>query len=76
MKDIAIDLEAAIHEDRRHLDQMGSSFDRVASAMRGTMTNLQHMLNTGGSKHMCMLVSFVLAVFFALYWLMSIKERR
>jgi blocked-early-in-transport protein 1 len=71
MKHLAFDIEAAIQTDRLHLDQMSGGFDRVGSAMRGTMAHLNKMLSTGGSKHMCYLVSFVLAVFFFLYWLMK-----
>jgi len=71
--------------DKRNLDAMSSGFERVQLAMRGTLTNLNKMLNTGGSKHMCYLgkllggirraltraVMFVVCVFLVLYWFMK-----
>lgn len=71
MKDIASGIGTALENDKRQLDEMGSSFDRVSTMMRGAVGNVNKMLQTGGSKHMCYLVSFILGLFFVLYWLMK-----
>jgi len=71
MKNLAYDIEAAIQEDHHLLDQTGSSFEKVTSLMRGTISNVTQMLATGGSKHMCYLILFVVCLFFGFYWLMK-----
>jgi len=71
MKNLATDIEAAIQEDQALLDQTGSSFDRVTLLMKGTLGNVNKMLTTGGSKHMCYLVTFIVCLFLGLYWLMK-----
>lgn len=71
MKNLATDIEAAIQEDQLLLEQTGSGFDRVTMMMKGTLGNVNKMLSTGGSKHMCYLVSFVVCLFLGLYWLMK-----
>ena len=71
MRGIAFDIEAAIQEDKKVVDSLGGSFERVTAMMRGTVSSVQKMLETGGSRHMAMLIGFILAVFFVLYWLMK-----
>jgi blocked-early-in-transport protein 1 len=71
MKDLAFDIEAAIQEDRKELEQTSLSFDKVTMMMKGTLGNVNKMLATGGSKHMCYLVAFIVCLFMALYWLMK-----
>ena len=71
MKNLAGDIEAAIQEDHSLLNQTGSTFDKVSIMMRGTLGNVNKMLATGGSKHMCYLIMFIVALFLGLYWLMK-----
>ena len=71
MKNLAGDIEAAIQEDHNVLDQTGSTFDKVTTMMRGTLGNVNKMLATGGSKHMCYLIAFIVCLFLTLYWLMK-----
>ena len=71
MLGLALDIESQLKEDKALLDQTGSSFDRVTGLMKGTISNITQMLNTGGSKHMCYLVTFIVCVFLTLYWLMK-----
>jgi blocked early in transport 1 len=70
MRFIASDIEAAIKDDHELLNQTGSTFDRVSSMMKGTLGNVNKMLTTGGSKHMCYLIAFIVCLFMTLYWLM------
>ena len=39
--------------------------------MSGTMRKLGTLLNSGSQRHMCYLVLFVVAVFIALWWIIS-----
>jgi blocked-early-in-transport protein 1 len=71
MKNLAVDIEEGIAKDKILLDNMSGSFENVTNMMKGTLGNVQKMLATGGSKHMCYLVLFILAVFFVLYFLMK-----
>lgn len=71
MKNLATDIEAAIQEDHTILNNTSSTFDRVTGMMRGTIGNVNKMLSTGGSKHMCYLVMFIVCLFLSLYWLMK-----
>jgi len=71
MKTLAGDIEAAIQEDHTLLDQTSSTFDRVTMMMKGTLGNVNKMLATGGSKHMCYLVAFIVGLFLTLYWIMK-----
>lgn len=71
MHSVARDIESGLMEDNALLKDTGNTLDKVASMMRGTLGNVQQMLNTGGSKHMCYLVSFIVCLFFVLYWLMK-----
>jgi len=71
MKNLAGDIEAAIQEDHAILNQTGSAFDKVSIMMRGTLGNVNKMLSTGGSKHMCYLITFIVCLFLGLYWLMK-----
>ena len=73
MLNLARDVESLLEEDKRLLNNMDGSFDRVTAMMRGTLGSVQKMLETGGTRHMSMLICFILAVFFVLYWLMSAK---
>lgn len=73
MLSLARDVESLLEQDKHLINNMDSSFDRVTAMMRGTVGQVQKMLETGGAKHMSMLVCFILAVFFVLYWLMSVK---
>lgn len=71
MRNIAFDLEQQLQEDHALLNQTGSNMDRVSQMMRTTLGNVTQMLNTGGSKHMCYLILFIVCLFLGLYSLMK-----
>jgi blocked-early-in-transport protein 1 len=71
MKHLAGDIEAAIQDETPFLAQTAAAFDKATMLMRGTLGNVNKMLTTGGSKHMCYLISFIVGVFLVLYWFMK-----
>lgn len=71
MRNIAFDLEQQLQEDHTLLNHTGSNMDRVSQMMKTTLGNVNQMLNTGGSKHMCYLILFIVLLFLGLYTLMK-----
>jgi blocked-early-in-transport protein 1 len=71
MREIAFDLDQQLKEDNSLIDQAGSGLERVTNMMKSTLGNVNQMLATGGSKHMCYLILFIVVVFMGLYSLMK-----
>lgn len=70
LKELSLQINGEVNTQNKLLDGMGGTFGQTGELMSGTMKKLQHMINTGGSKHMCYLICFVVAVFFVLYFLL------
>ncbi|ETV72361.1 hypothetical protein H257_12511 [Aphanomyces astaci] len=73
LKKMTQDINNAVKEDNKFLDGMGQDFDNTDSLMGGTLKKLGNMMDTGGGKHMWMLIGFVVVVFVLLYFLMTGK---
>ncbi|KAF0698851.1 Aste57867_10528 [Aphanomyces stellatus] len=73
LKEMTKAINTAVKEDNKFLDGMGQDFDNTDSLMGGTLKKLGSMMEQGGSKHMFLLIAFVVVVFVLLYFLMTGK---
>lgn len=69
LKQISLDIGVEVKEQNRMLENVDHDMAHSQSMMGKTLQSLQHMVNTGGSKHMCYLVLFIFAIFLLVYWL-------
>jgi len=70
LKDVAVSINGEVTAQNDFLSSMEGTFGRTGQLMSGTLKKLQVMINTGGSKHMCYLIVFVVGIFFLLYFLL------
>jgi blocked-early-in-transport protein 1 len=63
-----------VKDQNSFLDKAATDFSNTSNLLSGTVKKVQQMLASGGSKHMCHLVCFVVGVFFLLYFLMKWKS--
>jgi blocked-early-in-transport protein 1 len=73
LKGLTIDIGNEVREQNSLLDQMGDGFTNVGDMIQGSLRRIGTMLESGGSKHMCYMVSFVVFVVVFLYWMMTFK---
>jgi blocked-early-in-transport protein 1 len=66
LKYISIQINDEVGSQNNLIDNMGGTFGQTGQLMSGALKKLKHMIDTGGSKHMCYLISFVVALFFVL----------
>jgi len=71
LKQLSIDIGVEVKEQNRMLNDMEVDFESTQGLMKKTLTNLTHLINSGGSKHMCYLVAFIFAIFMLVYWLVK-----
>ena len=73
LKGLTIDIGNEVREQNSLLDQMGDGFSNVGDMIQGSMRRIGSMLESGGAKHMCYMVGFVVFVVIFLYWMMTFK---
>ncbi|EQC41685.1 hypothetical protein SDRG_01643 [Saprolegnia diclina VS20] len=73
LKDLTRTINNQVTEDNRFLGDMDRAFSNTESLMGGTLKKLGTMMEQGGPKHMCMLITFVVVVFVLMYLLMTGK---
>lgn len=73
LKGLTIDIGNEVREQNSFLDNMGDGFMNTRDLLQGSMRRIGTMLETGGSKHMCYMVAFVVFVVVFLYWMMTFK---
>mmetsp|Transcript_11450 Transcript_11450/g.13129 ORF Transcript_11450/g.13129 Transcript_11450/m.13129 type:complete len:148 (+) Transcript_11450:67-510(+) len=73
LKHFAVNIGAELETQNRQLDEMSGQMGGVGELMGGALKQLEVMLNTGGSKHMCYLIGFIVGLFLVLYMLLSWK---
>jgi blocked-early-in-transport protein 1 len=73
LKGLTMDINSEVKEQNSLLDNMGDSFGNTRDALQGSLRRMQHMLESGGARHMCYMVGFVVFVMVFLYWLMTHK---
>lgn len=73
LKGLTIDIGNEVREQNSLLDQMGDGFMNTRDLLQGSLRRIGTMLESGGSKHMCYMVGFVVFVVVFLYWVMTFK---
>lgn len=73
LKSLTIDIGNEVREQNSLLDNMGDGFSTTRDLLQGSLRRIGVMLERGGSKHMCYMVAFIVAVMVFLYWVMSYK---
>jgi blocked-early-in-transport protein 1 len=68
LKGLTIDIGNEVKEQNSLLDDMGDGFSGVSDMLGTSLKRIGTMLSTGGAKHMCYLVTFVVAIMVFLYW--------
>ncbi len=71
LKGLTIDIGNEVREQNSLLDQMGDGFASTGDLLAGSLRKIGTMLESGGAKHMCYMVGFIVAVFVLLYMLMK-----
>jgi len=73
LKGLTIDIGNEVREQNSLLDQMGDSFGNTGDLLSGSLRRIGTMLESGGPKHMCYMVGFIVFVMVFLYWVMTHK---
>lgn len=73
LKGLTIDIGNEVREQNSFLDSMGDGFENTRDMLQGSLLRIGTMLESGGAKHMCYMVGFVVFVVVFLYWMMSYK---
>ena len=68
LKGLTIEIGNEVREQNTLLDDMGDGFGAVQNLLAASLGRIGTMLQTGGPKHMCYLITFVVAVMVFLYW--------
>ncbi len=68
LKGLTIDIGNEVREQNSLLDDMGDGFSGVSNLLGSSLKRIGTMLESGGAKHMCYLVAFVVLVMVFLYW--------
>mmetsp|Transcript_10379 Transcript_10379/g.13142 ORF Transcript_10379/g.13142 Transcript_10379/m.13142 type:complete len:140 (-) Transcript_10379:1252-1671(-) len=71
LKGLTIDIGNEVREQNSLLDQMGDGFASTGDLLAGSLRKIGTMLESGGAKHMCYMVGFIVAVMVLLYMLMK-----
>eukprot|EP00613_Pedinella_sp_CCMP2098_P002419 CAMPEP_0171625924 /NCGR_PEP_ID=MMETSP0990-20121206/19702_1 /TAXON_ID=483369 /ORGANISM="non described non described, Strain CCMP2098" /LENGTH=108 /DNA_ID=CAMNT_0012193153 /DNA_START=261 /DNA_END=587 /DNA_ORIENTATION=- len=73
LKELSYDIEAEVGNQNRLLEQMNGEMGSASGMLSDTITKLNLMLQTGGSRHMVYLIVFVVFAFIIIYWIMRNK---
>lgn len=73
LKGLTIDIGNEVREQNSLLDNMGDGFMNTRDMLQGSLMRIGTMLESGGMKHMCYMVGFVVFVVIFLYWIMTFK---
>ena len=73
LKGLTIDIGNEVSEQNRLLENMGDGFQNAKDMLQGSLVRIGTMLESGGAKHMCYMVGFVVLVIVFLYWVMTHK---
>lgn len=73
LKGLTIDIGNEVREQNTFLETMGDGFGNTRDMLQGSLLRIGTMLESGGAKHMCYMVGFVVFVVVFLYWLMTFK---
>jgi len=71
LKGVAKDIGIEVRDQNNMLDGMSNDYEGAGGLLGATVDKLGKMLATGGSKHMCYIILFVMFVFFLLYYVIK-----
>ena len=73
LKGLTIDIGNEVRDQNTFLDSMENGFESTRDMLSGSLVRIGTMLESGGAKHMCYMVGFVVFVVVFLYWMMTYK---
>lgn len=73
LKGLTVDIGNEVREQNSMLGDMGENFGNVGDLLAGSLRRIGTMLESGGAKHMCYMIAFIVAVMIFLYWVMTYK---
>jgi blocked early in transport 1 len=76
LKGLTIDIGNEVREQNSLLDGMNDGFVNTRDLLTNSLSRIGTMLESGGTKHMCYMVLFIVFVLCFLWWLMSHKSTR
>merc|ERR1712224_76014 len=68
---VTIGIGDEVRRQNRLLDDMSGSFEDTGTLLGISMRKVKSLTNAGGTKLMCYIVAFAVAVFFVIYFLMK-----
>ena len=75
LKSLTIDINDEVRNQNRLLDEMDTDFSTAGGMLAGTMNKLTELMGMKSSKHMCMLVVFVVFILVVIYYLGTHSSR-
>ena len=73
IKQVTLDIRDEVGRQNDFLGEANVDMENTRGLMDQTLNNLNKLLANGGSGHMCMLITFVVAVFLVLYYVIQWK---
>jgi len=74
LKHLTIDIGNEVQEQNSLLDSMGDGFQSTKDLLQQSLGRIGTMLQSGGSKHMCYMISFIVFAMVFLYWVMAYRR--
>lgn len=71
VKSVSFEMRTMLGDQLETLDDMGAEIDGADTSLARIMNKMTEMTSGGGTKSMCFLALFIVAVFFILYLLAS-----
>jgi len=71
LKGLTIEIGNEVREQNSLLDQMNDGFTHTSDLLAGSLRKMGIMLERGGPKHMCLLITFIVGIMVILYFLMK-----
>jgi len=75
LKSLVISINDEVNAQNTLLGKMTTDVDKTGGSLKGTMSRLNAMVKTGGSKNMCYLALLIVVVFILLYYIISYLQR-
>lgn len=70
LKQLTINIGSELKSSNEYLDsEFSGTLDQIQGNLKSSINQLMHTINTGGSKHMCYILIFVLLIFLFIWYL-------
>ena len=67
LKHVSLRIKAETEKQNEQLEEMDDIFSKTLGSLGGTMKQLNDMMSSGGSKHMCYLSCFIFVFMLTVY---------